>query len=303
MHERLPSSPGRREFLSSVARGAAAGAVLFGAASNAAGAEAEEPKWQMRLSTSSIHYMHLPIEQACEEIAKLGYEAIDIWSGHAGCPHLDDVQKRLGPEKLKELLAKNKLELFAFSTYRGGYARYAELLGKAGGGVAVQGSAGRCKPSELQAKMKKFIESRKPLLDLCEKYDSYLACENHGGALLSTLDSFKAFVDLNQSPRLGIALAPYHVQGAKTSVPEAITACGKQLFFFYAWQRAGGEKQLPGIGPTDFTPWIAALAEVRYRGYVNPFAHIHLKTEEMSAALATSRDYLKKCYEKAVGKA
>lgn len=303
MHERLPSSPGRREFLSSVARGAAAGAVLFGAASNAVGAEAEEPKWQMRLSTSSIHYMHLPIEQACEEIAKLGYEAIDIWSGHAGCPHLDDVQKRLGPEKLKELLAKNKLELFAFSTYRGGYARYAELLGKAGGGVAVQGSAGRCKPSELQAKMKKFIESRKPLLDLCEKYDSYLACENHGGALLSTLDSFKAFVDLNQSPRLGIALAPYHVQGAKASVPEAITACGKQLFFFYAWQRAGGKKQLPGIGPTDFTPWIAALAEVRYRGCVNPFAHIHLKTEEMSAALATSRDYLKKCYEKAVGKA
>ncbi len=303
MHERPPSSPGRREFLSSVARGAAAGAVLFGAASNAVGAEAEEPKWQMRLSTSSIHYMHLPIEQACEEIAKLGYEAIDIWSGHAGCPHLDDVQKRLGPEKLKELLAKNKLELFAFSTYRGGYARYAELLGKAGGGVAVQGSAGRCKPSELQAKMKKFLESRKPLLDLCEKYDSYLACENHGGSLLSTLDSFKAFVDINQSPRLGIALAPYHVQGAKASVPEAIKACGKQLFFFYAWQRAGGKKQLPGIGPTDFTPWVAALAEVRYRGCVNPFAHIHLKTEEMSAALATSRDYLKKCYEKAVGKA
>ncbi len=295
----------RRDFLVGVAAGAGAAMAAPGLLAGAeAGAKSPaKGKWQMKLSTSSIHYLHLPIEQACERIAALGFEGIDIWSAHAGCPHLDDVQKRLGPEKLKELLAKNKLELFAFSTYRGGYARYAELLGKAGGGVAVQGSAGRCKPSELQAKMKKFIESRKPLLDLCEKYDSYLACENHGGALLNTLDSFKAFVDLNQSPRLGIALAPYHVQGAKASVPGAVKACGKQLFFFYAWQRAGGKKQLPGIGPTDFTPWIAALAEVRYRGCVNPFAHIHLKTEEMSAALATSLDYLKACYQKAVGKA
>ena len=78
-----------------------------------------------------------------------GFEAIDIWSAHQGCPHLDDVAKRLGSEGLKELLAKNKLKLFAFSVYSGGYERYAELLGKAGGGVAVRGSSQACKPEEL----------------------------------------------------------------------------------------------------------------------------------------------------------
>ena len=45
----------------------------------------------MHLSTSSIHFSELPIEKACERIAGLGFEAIDIWSAHEGCPHLDDV--------------------------------------------------------------------------------------------------------------------------------------------------------------------------------------------------------------------
>jgi sugar phosphate isomerase/epimerase len=254
-------------------------------------------KWEMRLSTSTIHYLQLPVEQACEKISTLEFDAVDIWSAHAGCPHLDDTLNRLGPEGLLEVLARLKLSLFAFSVYQGGFGRYAKLLGAAGGGVAVRSSSGPCKPNELTARMRDFIESLKPEVELAEKYDSYLAIENHGNALLDSLDSFKAFVDLNNSPRLGIALAPYHLQGLGASVEEAITISGRQLFFFYAWQRAKGIGQLPGHGPTDFRPWIAALAKIRYGGCVNPFMHGEIGTDEMSAALAKSRDYLKQCHE------
>jgi sugar phosphate isomerase/epimerase len=148
--------------------------------------------------------------------------------------------------------------------------------------------------------MKAFLEGLKPEIALAEKYDSYLAIENHGNALLHSLDSMKAFVDLNTHPRLGIALAPYHVQGQNESVEQAIAACGRQLFFFYAWQRAPGVGQLPGHGPTDCTPWIAALAKAGYRWYVNPFMHHEPEPEAMSQALAKARDYLADCYAKAV---
>lgn len=255
----------------------------------------------MRLSTSSIHFLHLPIEQACERIAQLGFEAIDIWSAHQGCPHLDDVARRLGPDGLRELLTRHNLRLFSFSVYSGGYARYAELLGRAGGGVAIQGSPGPCRPEELTTRMRAFLESLRPLAELAERHNSYLAIENHGGSLLNAVDSFRAFVDLNQSPRLGIALAPYHLQALRASVEEAIAAAGRQLLFFYAWQHAGGTQQLPGHGPTDFTPWLAALARVGYRGYVNPFMHGDLAPDAMAAALARSRDYLRECYPKALG--
>ena len=294
----------RREFLKTLGAGFAAGGPIL-AASLARGqtAQAKAPakpaeKWRMRLSTSTIQYTKLPIEQACKRIADLGFEGIDIWSGHAGCPHLDDVAKRLGGDGLKAVLAENKLKLYAFSVYRGGYRRYAKLLGDAGGGVAIRGSTRGGKASELTARMKAYIESLKPEIELAEKYDSYLAIENHGGALLNSLDSFKAFVDTNKSKRLGIALAPYHLQRLKISVPDAIKVSGKQLLFFYAWQAAKGTGQLPGIGPADCVEWLKALREIRYKWYVNPFMHHQPEPDNMTAALKKSVDYLKKCCAK-----
>jgi sugar phosphate isomerase/epimerase len=281
----------RRSFISATT--SAAAALLFQGKSRSS-ALAAENKWRMRLSTSSIHFKDLPIEQAVQRIAALGFEGIDIWSAYENCRHLDDAAKRLGPQGLQELLAKNKIELYSFSTYVGGYARYAELLGKAGGGVAVQGSSAPCPPEELTGKMRLFLEKLKPLIELAEKHNSYLAIENHGHALLNTIDSFKAFVDLNKSKRLGIALAPYHLQSIEASVEDAIAISGEQLFFFYAWQNRPEMDQLPGHGPTDFAPWLRALARINYRWYVNPFMHGHPPAEEMSAALAKSRSYLRK---------
>jgi len=289
----------RRDLLKAAALGGAA-VITNPVFSSLAQELSPSKKWQMRLSTSSIHFMQLPIEQACERIAQLGFEAIDIWSAHEGCPHLDDVANRLGAEGLKKLLTRHNLKLFAFSVYSGGYERYAELLDKAGGSVAVRGSGPACKPEELTARMRQFIEQLKPLAELAEKHNSYLAIENHGNALVCSLDSLKAFVDINKFPRLGIALAPYHIQTLKASVPEAIRICGKQLLFFYAWQHYPDYEQLPGIGPTDMTPWIETLADIRYGGYVNPFMHGHHEADVMSVNLAKARDYLKDCYEKSI---
>jgi sugar phosphate isomerase/epimerase len=158
--------------------------------------------WRCRLSTSSILFKSLPLEEACDRIAALGFEAVDIWSAYDKCPHFDDAADRLGPSGLKALLAKHHLQLCAFSVYVGGDPKYAELLGGVGGGVAIRGSAASCKPEELTAKMRAFLESLKPLLELAEKHNSRLAIENHGNALLDAPDSFKAFVDLNTSPCL-----------------------------------------------------------------------------------------------------
>ena len=68
--------------------------------------------------------------------------------------------------------------------------------------------------------------------------------------------------------------------------------------FFYGWQLGKKLEQLPGVGPADFTPWLAALAAIDYRGYVNPFTHWHVEPDEMTEALVKSCDYLKACYRK-----
>jgi len=88
----------RRTFLH-LSTAAAAGMVgACGFARTSCGGD--DAPWKMRLACSSINFSSLPIEQAVERIAKLGFDAIDIWSAYVGCPHLDDALNRLGPDAL-----------------------------------------------------------------------------------------------------------------------------------------------------------------------------------------------------------
>jgi len=284
----------RREFL----RIAAAALATTALPALAAGSKT----WQMRLALCSVMFSELSVEDFCAQAAKLGFYEIDLWCPFDRCRHLEDAAKRLGAAGFKELLAKHKLRAAAFTVYRTktwseGYPAFAKFIGECGGGVVVRESEyGPFPAAELKARMKALLEQLKPEIELAAQNRSCLVIENHGDALLNTLDSLRAFAELNPAPdHLGLGLAPYHLQAIGASVEEAIRICGPQLRFFYGWQRAEGTAQLPGIGPADFTPWIKALAGVDYRGPVSPFMHGMVKASEMVANVRTSRNYLLKC--------
>jgi sugar phosphate isomerase/epimerase len=299
-----PRPLGRRQFIRTTAIPLVALAMPGGA--GRAGA-AETSPWRMRLSFSSVMLSGLPIEDVCERAAKLGFDAIDIWCPFDRCKHLADVATRLGPDGLKQLLAKHKLALGSFTTYcteteKVGFPAYADFIGKFGGGVVVRQSEYiRVKPEELTTAMRAFFEKLKPQIELAAQAKVRLAIENHGNALLGSLDSFKAFVDLNPAPRhVGLGIAPYHLQGIKAPVEEAIGIAGSQLLFFYAWQKAEGMNQLPGHGPADFVPWLKALAKINYQECVNPFMHGNPTPEELTPGIVNTCTYLKDCHAKAL---
>jgi sugar phosphate isomerase/epimerase len=291
---------GRRQFL----RGTAATLAMSGLSGRAIAGPASP--WRMRLAFSSVMLAELPIEEVCARATGLGFEAIDIWCPFGKCKHLTDVVARLGPDGLKELLASHKLALASFTTYRtgaeaAGFPAYADFISKFGGGVVVRESEyTKVKPENLTAAMRAFFEKLKPQIEKAAETKVRLAIENHGDALLDSLDSFKAFVDLNPAPQqVGLGIAPYHLQNIKAPVDDVIRTAGSQLLFFYAWQAAPGIEQLPGHGPADFVPWLKALATVNYRGFVNPFMHGHPTPEELSAGMTKACTYLKDCHQKA----
>ena len=204
---------------------------LFGRSGRAI-AEPVSP-WRMRLAFSSVMLAELPIEEVCARAAQLGFEAIDIWCPFDNCKHLADVVARLGPDGLKALLAKHKLALASFTTYRVGpetvgFPAYADFIGKFGGGVVVRESEyKRVKPEDLTAAMRAFFEKLKPQIEKAAETKVRLAIENHGDALLNSPDSFKAFVDLNPAPQhVGLGIAPYHLQNIKAPVDEVIRTGG-----------------------------------------------------------------------------
>ena len=295
---------GRRQFIRSSAIPLAA-LVIPGVSRLACAAP--QSTWRMRLAFSSVLLAELPFEDVCAQVAKLGLDTLDIWCPFDRCKHLADVATRLGPDGLKKVLAEHKLALGSFTTYRTpaealGFPAYAEFIGKCGGGLVVRESEYiQVKAADLTASMRAFFVKLKPQIELAAQAKVRLAIENHGDALLSTPDSFKAFVDLNPAPQhVGLGVAPYHLQAIQASVEEVIALAGSQLLFFYAWQKADGLDQLPGHGPVDFVPWLKALAKINYQGWVNPFMHGNTKPQEVTAAIAKSCAYLKDCHAKAI---
>lgn len=296
---------GRRQFLRTAAVPLAA-LAMPGLAGHAPAAPASP--WRMRLAFSSVMLAELPIEDVCARAAKLGFEAIDIWCPFDRCKHLADVAARLGPDGLKQLLAKHQLAVASFTTYctekeAVGFPAYADFIGRFGGGLVVRESQYiRVKPEELTAAMRAFFEKLKPQIEQAAAAKVRLAIENHGDALLGTPDSFKAFVDLNPAPQhVGLAVAPYHLQNIKAPVDEVIRTAGAQLLFFYAWQSAAGINQLPGHGPADFLPWLKALAQINYQGFLSPFMHGNPPPEELTTGVTKACTYLKDCHKRAVG--
>ena len=176
----------------------------------------------MRLSGSTVNFSRETLEEACRRIAAVGFEAIDVWGEFGHCRHLDYALEKLGADGSKELLAKHSLKFYAASVYSRGYARYAKLIGEAGGAVAVRGIAGPCDKKDFVPSMKAFLESLKPEADLAGTHNAHLAIENHGHSLLDSLDSFKAFVEFEQAPASGHRAAPFHVQLLKQDVADAI---------------------------------------------------------------------------------
>jgi len=123
--------------------------------------------------------------------------------------------------------------------------------------------------------------------------------ENHSGdCVLDFMDSFKAFADLNTHPRLGIALAPYHILHNKEAVAEAIRLCKDQLLFIYLWTNEPGEKQMPGIGSVDTAEWFDALKDIRFSRFMTPFMHDHPDPDRMDELHRISLDYLKTALSK-----
>ena len=292
---------------------------LAGAAGALAARAAAAAKWKMRLSTSSVMFNSLPVEEACTLIAAAGYEAVDLWEGDPSAKHLDEAFDRLEPKGLKALLprrASSSVPSPASSPASTGTPKCSAWPARARPlhpGITIlrrcNRGIGRDSPHiPVRSPLADAFADRnlKPSLDLADKYNYQIAIENHSAAMLNLVDSFKVFLELASHPRLRIALAPYHLQRDHIPVEDVIAVAGPRIRFLYAWQNEPETRQLPGVGSTDFTPWLKALAPVDYPGYVNPFMHEALKAAsgqdrpplspaEMSEAIIAARRYLEQC--------
>jgi sugar phosphate isomerase/epimerase len=300
----------RRRFCA--AASAAVAAPLMGSRTIAAPTSGA---FQLRYIVGSCLYGYTPLSDILPEVPKAGAGAIDIWPKVHGNPRepLDE----LGEERFAGLLQQHGVSLGCITQYKlGPFGLQDEmrLARRLGCSLIVTGGKGPpgLAVSELKSAVAGFVEQMKPHLAVAEATGVTIAIENHGRNLIESPDSLKWLAELSPSQHLGIALAPYHLPQEEALLAALIRDLGPRIKMFYAWQHGLGcmEKlpkqeellQMPGRGPLDFTPLLAALREIEYAGFTEVFMHpvprgvpILDTTSAVTEEINRGRAYLERC--------
>lgn len=308
----------RRQFHASVA-GTLAGSLLPRV--SAAGPKQED--FSLNYILASCMYGYTELEKIVPEVKQTGATAIDIWPKVHG--NQREQLEQMGEEKFAALLEKHGVKLGCLTQYKLGPFGLQEemrLAQRLGCPTIVTGGRGPrgLKGSELKAAVRGFIEKMKPHLEVAEETGVTVAIENHGNNLIESPDSLKWLVELRPSKHLAVALAPYHLPQDEKLLAKLIRSLGDGIEMFYAWQHGKGcmkklpkEQellQMPGRGQLDFTPLLAALQDIDYRGWTAIFMHpvprgipILKPTKAVTAEINRSRAYLSKCLKQATSNA
>ncbi len=263
-------------------------------------ASAANAGFQLRHITASAMYGKLPVATVLEHVPKTGADHVDIWRR----PHANQREQveKMGRERFRRLLGKHDVSMGMATLWDDRVDEEIRFVHAMGGDQVVTGFV----PEEAP---ERWVERMKPRIDLAASREVRLSIENHG----ADLDAIRRFAEAVPEA-VGVALAPYHLPQDAAQLAKLIEDLGPKLFLFYAWQHGKGcmEKmptedlllQMPGRGPLDFTPLVAALKTIGYRGWTEIFMHpvprgvpILPTAERVTAEINRARRHLEACLE------
>jgi sugar phosphate isomerase/epimerase len=301
----------RRDAMTSVA-----GALVTpGLSSLLAAAESARPAFALRYILASSLYGYTAVAEVLAEVKNAGATAIDIWPMVHG--NQREQLDAMGEARFQRLLRRHGVMLGCITQFKlgpFGLQNEMRLARRLGCPLIVTGGRGPkgLRGAELRRAVGKFVEQMKPHLAIAEETAVTIAIENHGDSLVESPDSIKWLIDLCPSRHLAIALAPYHLPQDASLLANLIRVLGNRIAMFYAWQHGMGCMtklpkaqellQMPGRGPLDFKPVLAALHAVRYAGLTEIFMHpvprgtpILGSTAAVTAEVCRARGYLEQC--------
>ncbi|MES2692557.1 MAG: sugar phosphate isomerase/epimerase [Verrucomicrobiota bacterium] len=284
------NSLSRREFVGLTLGGAAVLATHAALPQARAASSAAKPAaFKLRYVLSTNQYGTLPIADIVPEAKSAGYEGLDVWAGRWG--NQREQIDALGHDKFSEILKKNGVKVSCYTCMHPGFGKsepHMRAMLKFGGDQIVAGFAGGGKDSnklrgaELRAGIQKGLESMKPIIAVAGELGVTLAIENHLNGLLETPDGVRVLAEEIKEKHVGISFAPFHLPQDAELLGKLTDDVAHKILYYYAWQYGDGsgdlapskqKRQLPGVGPLDFKPMLAALKKHKFNGYTSIFMH------------------------------
>jgi protein FrlC len=271
----------------------------------------------MKKSLSSFVYYNYCLADAIRRTAELGYDGIDIWGGR---PHA--YRRDLSREEIKELRSLLKQSHLAIASFIPAQFRYPTCL------CSNNETIRRDSVAYIQDAVKTAAALEAPIVSVCPGHTVYgQGIEDGWKRLTESLDAICTFAapqglriaiepadryetDLIQTTadalriiaelahsNLGIVLDNGHAYIVGESCVQAIQNMGDRLFHVHIDDNNGLRDQhlVPGDGSFGFGPFVAALRQSGYTGYlcaelswdytVDPDRAARLTSERLTALL------------------
>jgi sugar phosphate isomerase/epimerase len=167
--------------------------------------------------------------------------------------------------------------------------------------------------ARLRAEVRSLVGSLGGVLEQARRAGIALALQNEAGSLLDSGEALQHLAEVAPLDVLGVALAPQQLEPDAERIAGLIDRLGPSLFHVYASQAEPSGafdletlwpelQQLPGRGPLDFGPILAALARQEYAGAVTLLV-LPSRTEEapvrppeeVTGHVSEARRYLERC--------
>lgn len=281
-----------------------------------ASSRASSVPFKLRYVLSTNQYGTLPIADILPQVKPAGCEGLDVWAGRWG--NQREQIDALGHEKFAAMLQAGGAKVSCYTCMDPGFIKcepQMRAMVKFGGNMIVAGfpnvpNGKELRGEALRAGIRGSLEKLKPIIAVAGGLGVQLAIENHLNGLLETPDGCRVLAEEIKDRHVGIALAPFHLPQDAAMLGKLTGDLGDRIFYFYAWQHGDGsgdlapskqKRQLPGIGPLDFKPMLAALKRNRFDGWTSIFMHptprgspLHSTVKEVTAELNKARAFLEK---------
>jgi sugar phosphate isomerase/epimerase len=305
----------RREFLRTAGIAVAASAASSGVA-RAREARSKSDAFRLKHVLSTNQYGTMPIWEIVKEVKAAGCEGLDVWAGRWG--NQREQIDFLGHERFAQLLKENGAKVACYTCMDPGFIKcepHLRAMVKFGGNMIVAGfpnaPGGKDLRGEaLRAGIRGSLEKLKPIIGVAGENNVQLAIENHLNGLLETPTGVRMLAEEIREKHVGISFAPFHLPQEAELLGKLVGDLGDRVLYYYAWQQGDGsgdlapskqKRQLPGIGPLDFKPMLAALKRNRFDGWTSIFMHptprgapLHSTPKDVTAELNKARAFLEK---------
>jgi len=246
----------------------------------------DKPKY----AQSSAVYFNYTLEYAIRDLARLGYDGVEIWGGRPhfyrddladAIPRLKDLARELGMEICNFIPAQFRYPSLLCSLDEGirkdsvGYVATAMKNAAALGVPSVSLCPGMVPwDQDLEAGRKNLMKSFRELASINGEYGRKLLIEpahRFETNLILTIDDCIEAMDQLDSDAFGILLDVGHCHVNGEDLPEAVrNASAYPLHIHLDDNRGDMDAHLiPGEGTIDFGALATVLEEIDYRGFIS----------------------------------